>query len=135
MRKYQLPTLSPLTFLVCFHCLYNSLSYMGSVEYPEAEIIYIFDFFHHYRALKEEMKRYRKLDGINDGDIRKMQGYMKHYNLEFSRMAFRLRTRQFRCRANMPKIYGDVLWCHSCSAGPEEGSGGGPAPVESQGHL
>ena len=64
-----------------------------------------------------------------------MQGYMKHYNLEFSRMAFRLRTRQFRCRANMPKLYGDILWCHSCSAGPEDGPGGGPAPVESQGHL
>ena len=64
-----------------------------------------------------------------------MQGYMKHHSLEFTRMAFRLRTRQFRCRANMPKLYGDVLWCHSCSMGPEEGPGGGLAPVESQGHL
>ena len=64
-------------------------------------------FFHHYKALKEEMKSYRKLDDISDGDFRKMQGYMKQNNLEFSRMAFRLRTRQFRCRANMPKLYGD----------------------------
>ena len=64
-----------------------------------------------------------------------MQQYMKHHSLEFTRMAFRLRTRQFRCRANMPKLYGDVLWCHSCSTGPEEGPGGGPAPTESQGHL
>ena len=40
-----------------------------------------------------------------------------------------------QCRANMSKLYGDILWCHSCSTGPEEGPGGGPAPVESQGHL
>ena len=92
-------------------------------------------FYNHYKSLKEEMKKYRKLDSISDGDFTEMQGYMKHYNLEFSRMAFRLRTRQFRCRANMPKLYGDILWCHSCSAGPEDGPGGGPAPVESQGHL
>ena len=77
----------------------------------------------HYKTSKEEMKKYRKLDDISDGDFRKMQGYMKHHNLEFSRMAFRLRTRQFRCRANMPKLYGDVLWCHSCSSGPEDGPG------------
>ena len=92
-------------------------------------------FYNHYKSLKEEMKKYRKLDSISDGDFTEMQGYMKHYNLEFSRMAFRLRTRQFRCRANMPKLYGDILWCHSCSTGPEDGPGGGPAPVESQGHL
>ena len=35
----------------------------------------------------------------------------------------------------MPKLYGDILWCHSCSTGPEEGPGGTTAPVESQGHL
>ena len=82
-----------------------------------------------------EMKKMRKLDAISDGDFTNMQEYMKHHSLEFTRMAFRLRTRQFRCRANMPKLYRDVLWCHSCSTGPEEGPGGGPAPTESQGHL
>ena len=35
----------------------------------------------------------------------------------------------------MPKLYGDVLWCHSCSTGPEDGPVGGPSPMESQGHL
>jgi hypothetical protein len=92
-------------------------------------------FYNHYKLLKEGMKKYRKLDAISDGDFTKMQGYMRHYNIEYSRMAFRLRTRQFRCRVNMPKLFRDILWCHSCSSGPEEGPGGGPAPAESQGHL
>ena len=92
-------------------------------------------FYNHYKQMKIEMKSKRKLDQITDGDFTKIQGYMKHHNMEFTRMAFRLRTRQFRCRANMPKLYGDVMWCHSCSTGPEEGPGGDPAPVESQGHL
>ena len=35
----------------------------------------------------------------------------------------------------MPKLHGDILWCHSCSAGLEDRPGGGPAPVESEGHL
>ena len=60
---------------------------------------------------------------------------MKQFCLENCRMGFRLRTHQFRCRVSMPKLYGSVLWCHSCSTSPEDGPGGGPAPHESQSHL
>ena len=60
---------------------------------------------------------------------------MKNFCLENCRMGFRLRTRQFRCRVNMPKLFGGVLWCHACSTGPEDGPDGGPAPLESQSHL
>ena len=106
-----------------------------SVEDVDEERMEEAVFYDHYKHLKDNMKKMRKLDNISDGNFTKMQEYMKHHSLEFCRMAFRLRTRQFRCRANMPKLYKDVLWCHACSAGPEDGPGGVRAPVESQGHL
>ena len=81
------------------------------------------------------MKGFEKLDDIINDDCRKAQPYMKDFCLEMCRMGFRLRTHQFRCRVNMPKLFGGVLWCHSCSSGPEDGPGGGPAPLESQSHL
>ena len=81
------------------------------------------------------MKRFEKLDSVSDGDFRSIQPYMKNFSLESTRMGFRLRTKQFRCRVNMPKLFGNVLRCHSCSSGPEDGPGGGPAPLESQSHL
>ena len=92
-------------------------------------------FFNHLKELKIEMKKYQKLDNIINEDFRYTQPYMKQLCLEQCRMGFRLRTNQFRCRVNMPKLFGGVLWCHSCSTGPEDGPGGGPAPLESQCHL
>ena len=92
-------------------------------------------FYNHMKELKKEMKRYGKLDDVSSGDFRSIQQYMKSYSLEFCRMAFRLRTKQLRCRVNMPKLYKDVLWCHSCSTGSDEGPDGGSAPHESQSHL
>ena len=88
--------------------------------------------FHHLKDLKREMKRLEKLDDISKGDFRKTQSFMKEFSLEFCRMGFRLRTKQFICRVYMPKLFGGVLWCHSCSTGPEDGPGGGQAPQESQ---
>ena len=105
------------------------------VEESDKKSIHEAIFYHHQRDLKNEMKRFDKLEEIRNGDFRGMQPYMKHYSMEFSRMAFRLRTRQFKCRVNMPKMYGDILWCHSCSTGPEEGPEGCSAPLESQRHL
>ena len=92
-------------------------------------------FYHHMKDLKVDMKRFEKLDDVSDGDFRSIQSYMKNFCLESTRMGFRLRTKQFRCRVNMPKLFGGVLWCHSCSTGPEDGPDGGPAPLESQSHL
>ena len=39
---------------------------------------------------------------------------MEKSNLEFCRMAFRLRTEQFVCRANMQKLYKCNVWCQNC---------------------
>ena len=66
-------------------------------------------FYDHYKELKQEVASFK-----ND-DFRTAQPYMKQNCLEFCRMAFRLRTRQFICRTNMPRMYGGVLWCHNCS--------------------
>ena len=92
-------------------------------------------YYHHLKELKKEIHRFKKLDNIKNEDFRGTQSYMKHHSMEFCRMAFRLRTEMFRCRANMPKLFGNVLWCHSCSTGPDDGPSGGPAPQESQRHL
>ena len=35
----------------------------------------------------------------------------------------------------MPRMYGGVLWCHSCSTAPDQGPDVGPAPIRSQKHL
>ena len=88
--------------------------------------------YNHMKELKKEIKRFEKLDDISNDDFRNTQSYMKYHSLEFCRS---LRTKQFRCRANMPKLFGDVLWCHSCSSSQHEGPGGAPTPSESQQHL
>ena len=92
-------------------------------------------FYHHYKQLKEEVAAYEKLDGIKNDDLRTAQPYMKENCPEHCRVAFRLRTRQFVCRANMSRMYGGVLWCHNCSQSADQGPDGGPAPVESQQHI
>ena len=92
-------------------------------------------FYDHYNDLKKEVASFEKLDSIKNDDFRTAQDYMKNNCLEHCRMAFRLRTRQFVCRANMPRMYGGVLWCHNCSTAADQGPDGGMAPVESQQHL
>ena len=92
-------------------------------------------FYDHYKELKKEVASYEKLQDIKNDDFRTAQDYMKNNCLEYCRMAFRLRTRQFVCRANMPRMYGGVLWCHNCSTAPDQGPDGGLAPEESQKHL
>ena len=87
----------------------------------------------HHDDLKRSLQG--QLAHLKNEDLRKIQPYMENKYLEFCRMAFRLRTHQFICRKNIPKMYGGVLWCHSCSSGPEDGPGGVAAPEESQAHL
>ena len=84
-------------------------------------------FYHHLKDFKSEMKGFEKLEDIYNDDFRKAQPYMKDFCLDSCRM----RTHQLRCRVNMPKLFGRVLWRQSCSTGPEDGPGGGPAPLES----
>ena len=70
---------------------------------------------HHLQYLKKEMKG-KKLEIMARSDMRKRKEYTK-YGIEDCRMAFRLETFQFDCRANMPTRYGRDLKCRGCSPG------------------
>ena len=72
----------------------------------------------HVKYLKAEMKG-KKLETMANTDMRKRRDYTK-YSVEECRMAFRLETFQFECRANMPTLYGRDLRCRACS--PQEQS-------------
>ena len=62
---------------------------------------------HHLQFLKTEM-RGKKLVVMAMSDMRSRREYTK-FNVEDCRMAFRLETYQFDCRANMPTKYGRDL--------------------------
>ena len=47
-------------------------------------------------------------------------------------MAFRLETKMFICRANMPNMYKRDLTCRSCTPNADKGALG---PVEDQDHI
>ena len=68
---------------------------------------------HHLQFLKTEM-RGKKLEAMARSDMRNRQEYTK-FNIEDCRMAFRLETYQFDCRANMPTKYGRDLRCRGCN--------------------
>ena len=49
-------------------------------------------FYHHYKDLKEQMNKYKKLEGIKHQDFTVMQTYMKEKSVDKCRTKFRLRT-------------------------------------------
>ena len=67
----------------------------------------------HLKYLKDEMKG-KKLENMVKTDMRRRREYTK-YSVEECRMAFRLETFQFDCRANMPTQYGRDMRCRACS--------------------
>ena len=89
----------------------------------------------HCKELNKEMEKYVKLEQIRNQDTQQIQSYMTNKSLEFCRLAFRLRTRQFVCRANMPKMFNNERWCHNCCGGAEDGPGGSESPAETQEHI
>ena len=86
--------------------------------------------YHHVKALKLELKG-EKLRGMANSDISTRREYTGWGLLE-CQMAFRLETRMFICRANMPTLYKRDLTCRACTPGAEQGAEG---PVEDQDHL
>ena len=54
-------------------------------------------FYHHYQDLKDNMKKYKKLEGIKHQDFREMQSYMKDKSIGKCRSKFRLRTEMLQC--------------------------------------
>ena len=76
---------------------------------------------HHLQFLKKEMKG-KKLEVMARSDLRRRKEYTQ-YGVEDCRMAFRLETFQFDCRANMPTRYGQDLRCRGCNPGLQAGQG------------
>ena len=66
----------------------------------------------HLKYLKENMQG-EKLRVMSQTDLRERRSYTKS-SVEVARMAFRLETFQFDCRANMPSRYGRDLTCRAC---------------------
>ena len=54
-----------------------------------------------------------KLEEMARTDLRKAQNHVT-YSVEECRMAFRLQTRMFDCRGNMPTRYKGDLTCRAC---------------------
>ena len=91
----------------------------------------------HLQYLKTNMQG-EKLRVMSQTDMRERRSYTK-YKVEEARMAFRLETFQFDCRANAPSRYGRDLTCRACCprAGEEPGPAGAGQEehVENQEHL
>ena len=85
----------------------------------------------HLASLKAEMVGKIKLEAIARTDMRKEQEYV-HWSVEDCRTAFRLQTRIFDCRANMPTRYKRDLICRACRTDPATGMEG---HEETQEHL
>jgi hypothetical protein len=84
----------------------------------------------HLKFLKAEMAGKEKLAILSQCDTRQAQEYVG-WTLEEARMAFRLQTRMFNCRGNMPSRYRRDLVCRACIP---DGNGGLEAE-ETQDHL
>ena len=86
--------------------------------------------YDHPKSVKQELKG-DKLKEMANSDVSTRREYTSWGLLE-CRMAYRLETRMFVCRANMPTLYKRDLTCRACTPGADQGVAG---PVEDQDHL
>ena len=84
----------------------------------------------HTRSLKLELEG-DKLKEMANSDISTRREYTG-WSLTECRMAYRMETRMFICRANMPSMYNRYLTCRYCTPDANHGALG---PVEDQEHL
>ena len=82
----------------------------------------------HLKQLKVDMGSQDKLKELSNFDTRVAQGW----KVEECRMAYRLQTNMFDCRANMPSRYKRDLKCRACRPDPATGLEG---VDEKQDHL
>ena len=90
--------------------------------------------YDHVKSLKKELTG-DKLKDMSNSDVSKRREYTG-WSVQECRMAFRLETRMFVCRANMPTLYKRDLTCRACTtAADRDGPGPVTGPVEDQEHL
>ena len=80
---------------------------------------------------KSEMVGMTKLQELSQSDTRFPQEYVS-WTVDECRMAYRLQTKMFDCRANMPSRYKRDLLCRACQPDPASGREG---QEETQDHL
>ena len=86
--------------------------------------------YDHWKSLKLDLKG-EKLMTMSNSDVSIRREYTT-WRLEECRMAYRLETKMFVCRANMPTLFRRDLTCRACTPGADQGVAG---PVEDQDHL
>jgi hypothetical protein len=74
----------------------------------------------HLKQLKVDMSSKDKLKELSRCDTRVAQEYVR-WRVEECRMAYRLQTNMFDCRANMPSRYKRDLKCRECRLDPPLG--------------
>ena len=85
----------------------------------------------HLKQLKCDMEGKKKLKDLTKCDTRKAQVYVQ-WTVDECRMGYRLQTKMFDCRANMPSRYKRDLVCRACWPDPASGQEG---QEETQDHL
>ena len=83
------------------------------------------------KQMKCDMVGKGKLEDLMKCDTREAQEYVS-WTVEECRMAYRLQTKMFDCRKNMPSRYRRDLQCRACRPDPASGQEG---QEESQDHL
>jgi hypothetical protein len=86
--------------------------------------------YHHLKSLKKELTG-DKLKDVSNSDVSKRRKYTA-WSVQECRMAYRLETKMFVCRANMPTLYKRDLTCRACTTAADRVQTG---PVEDQEHL
>ena len=77
-------------------------------------------FYYNYKVMKEDMKRYTKLEDIQHEDFRDIQNYMKFKSVAKARLAFRIRSKMVKSiKLNFKNMYSD-LNCGHCDMGEQE---------------
>ena len=84
----------------------------------------------HLVKLKSQMAGKKKLEELSRCDLRTAQDYVS-WCVEDCRIAFRLQSKMFDCRVNMPARYKRDLACRACRGDP---AGELEAQDESQDH-
>ena len=91
-------------------------------------------FHHHYKEMKEDISKMKKLEDIKNEDFREVKDYMKSCAIKQARLKLSLRSQMYDCRANYPGKYEeDNRGCPACiEAGGQDRQ---VVEEESQSHL
>ena len=88
--------------------------------------------YNHLKSLMKELTG-DKLKEMSNSDVSQKREYTS-WSVQECQMAYRLETRMFVCRANMPSMYKRDLTCRACTTAADR-DGPVAGPEEDQEHL